>query len=54
MICAKFVWYWPSGSGEEDFSNLSMYFYYLVINPLKFSSETQNPQANKQTTNNRG
>ena len=31
MICAKFGWNWPSGSGKEDFLNLSMYFRYFVI-----------------------
>ena len=31
MICAKFGWNWLSGSGEEDFLILSMYFRYLVI-----------------------
>ena len=31
MNCAKFGWNWPSGSVEDDFSNLSMYFHYFVI-----------------------
>ena len=31
MLCAKFGWNWPSGSGEEDFLILSMYFHYFVI-----------------------
>ena len=31
MFCAKFGWNWPSGSGEEDFLILSMYFHYFVI-----------------------
>ena len=31
MLCAKFGWNWPSGSGEEDFKISSMYFRYLVI-----------------------
>ena len=31
MLCAKFGWNWLSGSGEEDFLNLSMYFHYFVI-----------------------
>ena len=31
MICAKFDWNWPSGSGEEDFLNSSIYFHYFVI-----------------------
>ena len=26
IICAKFGWNWPSGSGGEDFKILSMYF----------------------------
>ena len=29
MICAKFDWNWPSGSGEKLKS--SMYFHYFVI-----------------------
>ena len=28
MLCAKFGWKWYSGSGEEDFKILSMYFDY--------------------------
>ena len=36
MLFAKFVWNWPSGSGEEDFLILSMYFRCsLIISPLK-------------------
>ena len=31
MLCAKFGWHWPSGSGEEDFLISSMYFRYFVI-----------------------
>ena len=31
MLCAKFGWNWLSGSGEEDFLILSMYFHYFVI-----------------------
>ena len=31
MHCAKFGWNWPSGSREEFFFILSMYFCYLVI-----------------------
>ena len=31
MLCAKFGWNWPSGSGEEDFKISSMYFHYFVI-----------------------
>ena len=34
-LCAKFGWNWPSGSGEEDFLKLSIYFYYFpIISPL--------------------
>ena len=32
MLCAKSGRNWPTGSGEEDFFNLSMYFHYFVIN----------------------
>ena len=31
LICAKFGWNWPSGSGEEDFLISWMYFHYFVI-----------------------
>ena len=31
MICAKFGWNWPIDSGEEDFSNSSLYFRNFVI-----------------------
>ena len=31
MPCAKFGWNWFSGSGEEDFLILSMYFRYFII-----------------------
>ena len=31
MLCAKSVWNWQSGSGEEDFLISSMYFHYFVI-----------------------
>ena len=31
MLCAKFGWNWPNGSGEEDFFNSSMYFHNFVI-----------------------
>ena len=35
-FCAKFGWNWPTGSGEEDFKNSSMYFrYFLIFSPLK-------------------
>ena len=33
MLCAKIVWNWHSGSREEDFLILSMYFHYFVIIP---------------------
>ena len=36
MLCAKFGWNWPSGSGEEDIKILSMYFrYFVIISPWK-------------------
>ena len=36
MLCAKFGWNWPSGSGEEDFLISSLYFrYFLIISPWK-------------------
>ena len=36
MLCAKFGWNWPSGSGEEDFQILSMHFrYFIIISPWK-------------------
>ena len=31
MICTKFDWNWPTGSGEEDFLKSSMYFHFFVI-----------------------
>ena len=31
MLCAKFAWNRPSGSGKEDFLILSMYFCYFVF-----------------------
>ena len=38
MHCAKIAWNWPSGSWEEDFLNLSMYFYnFVIISPRKRS-----------------
>ena len=34
MLCAKFGWTWPSCSGEDDFSNLLMYFRnFEIISP---------------------
>ena len=36
MLCVKFAWNWPSGSGEEDFFNLPMYFHnFWIISPWK-------------------
>ena len=36
MLCAKFGWNWPSGSGEKDFLISSMYFrYFIIISPWK-------------------
>ena len=36
MLYAKFGWNWLSGSGEEDFKILSMYFsYFVIISPWK-------------------
>ena len=36
MLCAKFGWNMPSGSGEEDFKILLMYFrYFFLISPWK-------------------
>ena len=36
MLCAKFGWNWPSGSCEDDFQMLSMYFcYFVIISPRK-------------------
>ena len=38
MICAKFGWNWPRGSGEEDFLISSMYFrYFVIISPWKMA-----------------
>ena len=33
ILCAKFGWYCPSGSGEVDFKILPMYFGYFIIIP---------------------
>ena len=36
MLCAKFGWNWPGGSGVEDFKISSMYFRYFGIkSPLE-------------------
>ena len=38
MLCAKIGWNWLSGSGEEDFSNLSMYYCnFVIISPWKMA-----------------
>jgi hypothetical protein len=35
MICTKFDWNWPAGSGEEDFfKNFSVFFTLLRLSPL--------------------
>ena len=52
MIHAKFGWNWPSGSGEEDFLNLAMYFpYFGIISPWKraepFICTNLNPLSQK-------
>ena len=31
ILCAKFGWNWPCGSGEEDFLISSIYFRYIII-----------------------
>ena len=37
ILCSKFGWNWPSGSGEEDFWISSMYFrYFAFISPWKY------------------
>ena len=36
MICTKFAWNWPNGSGEKDFKFLTMYIpYFVIIFPWK-------------------
>ena len=36
MLCAKFGWNWPSGSGEEDFKTSSKCFHsFVTISPWK-------------------
>ena len=36
MPCTKFGYNWPSGSGEEDFYNLLVYFRnFVIISPWK-------------------
>ena len=36
MLCAKFCWNWPGGSGEEDFKISTRYFpYSVIISPWK-------------------
>jgi hypothetical protein len=37
MICTKFEWNWPSGSGEDFFFNFLVYFYiFAIISPWKW------------------
>ena len=48
MLCDMFGWNWPTGSGEDDFKILSMYFcYFVIISPWKrtspFSEQTWIP-----------
>ena len=52
MICEKFGWNWPSGSGEEDFLNLSMFFRnFIIISSWKRRGrsfeQTQTPSIQK-------
>jgi hypothetical protein len=36
IICTKFDWFWPAGSGEEDFGKNSVYFYtFTIISPWR-------------------
>jgi hypothetical protein len=36
MICTKFDWIWPAGSGEEDFQKFSVHFYsFAIISPWR-------------------
>jgi hypothetical protein len=36
IICTKFDWSWLAGSGEQDFSKFSVYFYsFAVISPWR-------------------
>ena len=34
MLCAKFGWKWPSGSGEEDFKSCQFIFIISQLSPL--------------------
>ena len=34
MLCAKFGWKWPSGSGEEDFKSCQFIFIISLLSPL--------------------
>ena len=44
MLYANFGWNWPSGSGEEDFQVLSMYFlYFSFLSPLEQTCESPSP-----------
>ena len=40
MLCAKFGWNSPSGSGGEDFLISSIYFHYIVIQYLLITTCT--------------
>jgi hypothetical protein len=31
LICTKFDWFWPAGSGKEDFWSFSVHFYFFTI-----------------------
>jgi hypothetical protein len=36
IICTKFDWTWPAGSGEDDFKKFSVYFYsFAIISPQR-------------------
>ena len=44
MPLAKLGWNWPSGSGEEDFLKLSIYFYHFpIISPSPSFEQTWSP-----------
>jgi hypothetical protein len=39
IICTKFDWIWPSGSGKEDFKQFSVYFYsFAIVSPWRWAS----------------
>lgn len=33
MLCAKFVWNWPIGSGEDFMSSMYLHYMYTAIKP---------------------